>query len=89
MGGASLEGVVPPLGKVILSCLIKLIEQAPWIKSPSSILPWCLSQFLPCLLSVTDCLIEVEDETLSSPNCLWSWCFITATETLIKTARLH
>lgn len=52
-------GMVPPLGKVTLSSLIKLTDQATWNKSPSSIPPWCLPQFLLCLLSVIVCWIEV------------------------------
>lgn len=53
--------------------------------------PWLLYQLLPpasCpVLSSCHRHRSVSQITLSSPTCFWSWCLITARETLIKNHR--
>jgi hypothetical protein len=83
--------------EVVLGAIRKQAEQAMKSKPVSGTPPWPLQQLPPlglCLVRVPT-LTFLSDGmwceavnctyTLSFPKCFFSWCFITATETLGKT----
>jgi hypothetical protein len=99
MGRAQpIVGEVIP-GLVVLGSIRKQAEQAMKSKPVSSIPPWplhrplspgsctALYEFLPYLLSRMNCHMELWMKWPPPPTQvgLWSWCFITAVITFIKT----